>query len=124
MEDFSKRVQQVMDRAGVSYERAEEALRKMHGSVEGALLLLASRRSGFKKEEWTVKGSEVADKLKALLKQGNVTRIIVRHKGRILYDVNVTASLAFALLVPKFALIAALTGALTSCTLEVIREEK
>jgi len=124
MEDFNKRVEQVMLRTGATWEQAEEALRKMHGSVEGAILLLASRRSKIRKETWTVKGNEVLDKLKALLKQGNVTRIVVKHKGRVLYDLNATTSLAFALLVPKLMIIAALTGALTSCTLEVIREEE
>jgi hypothetical protein len=67
-------------------------------------------------------GGAVIDKVKALIAEGSVRRIRVRHDGRIVAEFPLTIGVAGVVLAPVFAAIATMTALLTDCTIEVERE--
>jgi hypothetical protein len=78
-------------------------------------------------EKFTVDGSQVVDKVKELVHQGNIRRVRLIHKGRALIDIPLTAGVGVAavtvLAAPVLAAIAAVAALVTECTIEVERVE-
>jgi hypothetical protein len=69
-------------------------------------------------------GSEsVVEKLKSVIHEGNVRRIVVRNEGRVVAEFPLTAGVVGAVLAPVVAAIAALVALLKDCTIEVERTE-
>lgn len=115
-----EKIDAVRQRIQVSYDEAREALEKTNYEVLNAVIYLENKRPSVK-EQYTAKGSEVWKKVKDLVKEGNVTNIKIVHEGKTLLNLPVTVSLVGVLLAPKLALIGALTGVLTNCTILVER---
>lgn len=79
------------------------------------------------RDEVTVTGSALLDKVKELIQQGNVRRLIVRRpNGRILVDIPLTAGVAVAgvltLLAPVIVALSAMGALFAQFRLEVERE--
>lgn len=75
------------------------------------------------KEEFKVKGSELLDKIKELIEEGNVHRIIVKDdKGYKYIDIPVTVGVVGVVLAPFLSVIAAVAVFSTNLTIEVIRK--
>jgi len=76
-------------------------------------------------EKFTVSGSQVIDKVKELIHQGNIRRVRLIHKGRPLIDIPLTvgvpAAAAAVLAAPVLAAIGAIAALVTECTIEVER---
>lgn len=69
-------------------------------------------------------GSEnVIDKLKALIHEGNVRRVVIQHQGRTVAEFPLTAGVVGAVLAPVLAAIGALVALLQDCTIQVEREK-
>ena len=66
----------------------------------------------------------VVDKVKAIVHEGNVRRIVVQHEGRTVAEFPLTAGVVGAVLAPALAAIAALVAMLKDCTLQVERVQK
>lgn len=74
-------------------------------------------------EEFKVNGEELLKKVKDLIAEGNVRRIIVKNKeGKILIEVPLTIGVVGALLAPPLAAIGAIAALVTECTIIVERE--
>jgi Domain of unknown function (DUF4342) len=69
-------------------------------------------------------GGRILDKVKDVVQEGNVRRIIVKHDGKSIAEFPVTAAVVGVILAPMLAAIGALTAVLTSCTIEVQRGER
>jgi hypothetical protein len=68
--------------------------------------------------------SEAAlDKLKALIHEGNVRRVVVQHEGRTVAEFPLTAGIVGAVLAPIVAAIGALVALLKDCTIQIERED-
>ena len=78
-------------------------------------------------EKFTVDGSQVVEKVKELIHQGNIRRVRLIHKGRPLIDMPLTAGVGVvavtALAAPLLAAIGAIAALVTECTIEVERVE-
>jgi len=75
-----------------------------------------------KKEEFKVSGEEVLKKVKELIKQGNIRRIIIKNeKGDTLMEIPLTFAVVGAVLAPILAAIGALAALVTNCTIIVER---
>jgi len=76
-------------------------------------------------EKFTVDGSEVVEKIKELIHQGNIRRVRLIHKGRPLIDIPLTVGVPVAavtvLAAPVLAAIGAIAALVTECTIEVER---
>ncbi len=77
---------------------------------------------GFKTEQFTLDSDEVVKKLKELLHEGNVTRIMVKDdKGNLLLDLPVTIGVVGVVLAPLLAAAGAVAAVATRCTLTIER---
>jgi hypothetical protein len=76
-------------------------------------------------EKFTVDGSQVVEKIKELIHQGNIRRVRLIHKGRPLIDIPLTVGVGVAtvaaLAAPVLAALGAIAALVTECTIEVER---
>jgi Domain of unknown function (DUF4342) len=74
----------------------------------------------------SVKGDAqtIVEKVKALVHEGNVRRILVEHQGRTVAEFPLTAGVVGAVLAPALAAIGALVAVLKDCTIHVERGEQ
>lgn len=69
-------------------------------------------------------GSEnVVGKIKAVIHEGNVRRVVVQHQGHTVAEFPLTAGVVGAVLAPVLAAIGALVALLQDCTIRVERTE-
>lgn len=74
-------------------------------------------------EQFKVSGEEVLKKVKNLIKEGNVRRIIIKNeKGKTLMEIPVTFAVVGVVVAPLLAAIGALAALLSSVTIEVERK--
>ncbi len=77
------------------------------------------------KEEIKIKGAELLETIKKIVKEGNVSRIIIRdEKGTKFLEIPVTVGVVGVILAPFLAGIAALGVLATDLTIEIIRENE
>jgi phage-related minor tail protein len=78
-------------------------------------------------EKFTVDGSQVVEKIKELIHQGNIRRVRLIHRGRPLIDIPLTVGVGVAavtaLAAPVLAAVGAIAALVTECTIEVERVE-
>jgi len=75
-------------------------------------------------ESFKAEGEAAVDKVKALIHEGNVRRIVVQHEGRTVAEFPLTAGIVGAVLAPVAAAIGALVALLKDCTIQVEREDE
>ena len=74
-------------------------------------------------EQFKVYGHELLGKVKELIKEGNVRRIIIKNeKGKVMMEIPVTFAVVGAFFAPMLAAIGALAALLTKVTIEVERK--
>ena len=74
-------------------------------------------------ETLKAEGGNVIDKLKALIHEGNVRRVVIQHGGRTIAEFPMTAGVVGALLAPAVAAIGAIVALLKDCTIQVERAD-
>jgi len=67
-------------------------------------------------------GGQLVDEVKRLIREGNVRRVVVRQKDRVVAEFPLTVGVVGALAAPAVAAIGALVALLADCTLDVERE--
>jgi len=73
-------------------------------------------------ESIKTESENVVEKLKQLIHEGNVRRIVIQHQGRTVAEFPLTAGVVGALLAPVLAAIGAIVALLKDCTIQVERE--
>ena len=86
MEISLEAIDAVRERTGVSYKEAKEALEQTEGSVVDAIVLLEDKSGA--------RTNDVLEKIKALVKEGNVNKIRVKRDDKVLLTVPVNAGIA------------------------------
>jgi hypothetical protein len=72
-------------------------------------------------ESFKAESGGVVEKLKALIHEGNVRRVVVQHQGRTVAEFPLTAGVVGAVLAPVVASIGAIVALLKDCTIQVER---
>lgn len=114
----------IRDRTGVSYKEAKTALEANAGNVVDALIHIEDDGNKKWTEAISVKGNEAVEKVKNIVKSGNVNRIRVKKDDYVILDVPVTAGAISAVVVPQLTAIGAVIALLSRCTIEVDRPNK
>lgn len=79
--------------------------------------------AGQRTEEFTISGDQVVAKVKELVREGNIRRIIIKNEdGRTILEVPLTLGVIGAALLPVFAAIGAAAALATRCTIVVERD--
>lgn len=75
------------------------------------------------KEEFKVNGEELLAKVKQLINEGNVRRIIIKNKeDKNLVELPLTVGVVGAVLAPVLAAVGAIAALVTECTIVVERD--
>lgn len=110
----------IRERTGLSYKESKEALEKCGGDVVETLVYLEEAHKG---EKWTENissaGTDIVDRIKELIKQGNITKIRVKKDGNIIMDIPVTAGAIGTVIAPQLAAIGAVVAAIAKTTVEI-----
>ena len=76
-----------------------------------------------KKEEFKVSGSDLKDRVKKLIEEGNARKIIIKNeKGDTLLEIPVTWGAIGAVIAPVLAAVGAIAALLTNCTIVVVKK--
>ncbi len=76
-------------------------------------------------EEHKVRGDDLVAKVKEIIHQGNVRRIIIKDdEGKTLIEVPLTLGVVGAVLIPVWAAIGAIAALVTRCSIVVERAEE
>ena len=74
-------------------------------------------------EEFKINGEDLLAKVKQLINEGNVRRIIIKNKeGKVLIELPLTIGIVGAVLAPMLAAVGALAALVTECTIVVERD--
>ena len=74
-------------------------------------------------EEFKVKGEQLVDKVKNLVKEGNVRKISIKDKdGNVILSIPLTLGVIGAVLAPVLAAVGAVAALVTECTISVERK--
>jgi len=75
-------------------------------------------------EEYSVESENLIERVKELLHEGNVTRIIVKNeKGEVLLEIPATVGVIGVVLVPWLAALGAIAAIATKCKIVVEKRE-
>jgi hypothetical protein len=75
-------------------------------------------------EEFHVNGEEILARVKQLLREGNIRRVVIKDKsGRILVEFPLTIGVVGAALAPMLVAIGAVAALITEATIMVERED-
>src|SRR5437660_5125570 len=80
------------------------------------------QKQGFQ-EELQVMGEQLLSKVKELVHEGNVRRIIIKQEGHTIMEIPLTFGLAGVILAPTLAAIGVVGALLAKCSIEVVRSE-
>ena len=76
-------------------------------------------------EFFDIKGDQLLKKVKELIEEGNVRKIIIKDKaGKELMSFPMTVGVVGAVLAPVLAAVGALAALVTDCTIAIEREEQ
>lgn len=76
------------------------------------------------KEEFSVSADNLVKKVKELIHEGNVRRIIIKNEeGKVLLDMPVSVGVVGVILAPWLAALGAIAALATKCTITVERRE-
>ena len=78
-----------------------------------------------KTEEFRLSGDKVVGKIKELIKEGNIRRIIIKNdKEETIMEIPVTFAVVGTLIAPALAAVGAAVALLTSCIIVIERTDK
>jgi phage-related minor tail protein len=76
------------------------------------------------KEEFKVRSEEIIEKVKELIHEGNVRRLIIKDdEGKVYLEIPVTIGLIGVVLAPVLAAVGAVAAMVANLKIEVIREK-
>jgi hypothetical protein len=76
-------------------------------------------------EEFKIKGEELVEKVKQLIHEGNVRRLIIKDEdGRVYLEIPVTFGVIGALFAPMLAAVGAVAAMVANLKIEVVRDEE
>lgn len=78
-----------------------------------------------KKSEFKVKGEELLKKVKEIIHEGNVRRIIIKNEeGKTYLEIPVTIGIVGVLLAPVWAAIGALAAVASKFKIEIVKKDE
>lgn len=124
-----EKVDQVIERTGVSYAEAKEALELSNEDVVDAIIYIENQKKAAKlksKEEKYETIQDLKNWFKELINKGNVTRIRVTKDGKEIVDVPVNAGIAagvIGILIPPILAFVVIAAVVTKITIEITKED-
>jgi hypothetical protein len=81
------------------------------------------QKSAYNIEELQIMGEQLLIRIKELVHEGNVRRIIIKQEGNTILEIPLTFGVAGVLLAPAWAAIGVIGALIAQCSIEVVRSE-
>ncbi len=128
MEITLEKVDKVIERTGVSYKVAKQALEETDGNILDAIIYLEDKNISFETEE--NKNSENVEEfkewLKDLINKGNISRVKIKKDEKVLVDIPVNAGIAaaaIAIIIPQILALGIIAAVATKITIEITKAD-
>ncbi|RKD27624.1 protein of unknown function [Caminicella sporogenes DSM 14501] len=115
-------IDEIRGRTGATYKEAKEALEATDGDILEAIIYIETKQQKSFANNMSEKGNEIIEKLKELIKKGNVTRILLRRDEEIVINIPVTAGAVGAVLFTPATIAGILVALATGCRLEIVKD--
>ena len=96
----------------------------MHEDERWSRSLIRVADRSLRKEEIPTTGKALLTKVKELIHESNVRRIIIKHEGRTILVIPLTVGVVVTFLAPALAAIGAIIALIAQCSIEVVRSEE
>lgn len=116
-----EKIDQVVERTGVSFEVARDALNACDGDVIEAIINI--EKDFGDEHPKNPKVSELLDTLRECVRKGNVSKIIVENDGEVLLNLPVTVGAVGIILAPVVALFGAGAAAFMKLNIKIQDED-
>jgi len=92
---------------------------------QGGFIMAEEQQQPGIEEEIKVKGEQLLEKTKQIIKEGNVRKITIKDKGgNVILSIPVTIGVIGAVLAPILAAVGAVAALVAECTISVERKKK
>ncbi|MDR2087992.1 MAG: DUF4342 domain-containing protein [Clostridiales Family XIII bacterium] len=118
-----EKIELVKDRTGVSYKEAKEALEAAKGSVVDAIINIEETINMSGRSRLNDHGLKLVERIKAAVKKGNVTKIIVKKDGEVILNLPVNIGILGTVIAPWAALIGVIAAFGTKCDIELLTDD-
>ncbi len=124
-ERYAVEAQALLEEEDSVSDEAQEPLEDEELTVDSAATDKGGHMSEEKtvREEFRISGEQVVKKVKELVHEGNIRRVIVKQDNRTLMEIPLTLGVAGILLAPTLAALGALAALVAECTIVVEKAE-
>ncbi|MDR3296123.1 MAG: DUF4342 domain-containing protein [Clostridiales Family XIII bacterium] len=123
MEITLEKIELVKDRTGVSYKEAKEALEAANGSVVDAIINIEETINMEGRSKLGTQSTQILDRIKELVKKGNVSRILVKKDGEAILNLPLNVGILGTVLAPWAALAGVIAAFGTKCVIELVKDD-
>ena len=123
MEITLEKIELVKDRTGVSYKEAKEALEAADGSVVDAIIAIEETVDVKKPNKANEVAGETMDKIKELVKKGNISKISVKKDDETIVNIPVNVGIVGTILAPWGVIAAAIAAFGFKCKIELTTDD-
>lgn len=125
MEITLEKIELVKDRTGASYKAAKEALEQCDGNVVEAIIYIEEAEmeaaSNARAKTGGSDSSTIIDKLKDLVRKGNITKIQFKKDGDVILNVPVAAGAVSTIIFPVPTIVAMVAALAVKCDIQIVK---
>lgn len=122
-----EKVDQVIERTGVSYAEAKSALEACNEDVLESIIYIEKQREDKKENKYNQETIQDFKKwLKDLVNKGNITRIRIRKDEKEIVDIPINAGIAagvIAIIIPQVLAFLVIAAVVTKITIEITKAD-
>ena len=123
MEITLEKIELVKDRTGVSYKEAKEALEAADGSVVDAIIAIEETVDVNKNNKAGEFVNETMEKIKELVKKGNISKISVKKDDETIVNIPVNVGIVGTIVAPWGVIAAAIAAFGFKCKIELTTDD-
>ena len=123
MEITLEKIELVKDRTGVSYKEEKEALEAADGSVVDAIIAIEETVDVNKNNKAGEFVNETMEKIKELVKKGNISKISVKRDDETMVNIPVNVGIVGTIVAPWGVVAAAIAAFGFKCKIELTTDE-
>ncbi|GAU77477.1 DUF4342 domain-containing protein [Fusibacter sp. 3D3] len=117
-------VDEVINRTGVTYKEAKNALENNEGDLLKAIVYLEElQNEPSKSEHKNMSGQEIIDKLKSWVNEGFINQITIVKAGRTVVDIPIMAGAIGAVIFTIPTVAAIIAAVATGCEIKIVKAD-
>lgn len=116
-----EKIDKVVERTGVSFEIARDALNACNGDIIDAVIYIQSKHENT--ETKGEKASDIIATLKEYIRKGNVSRIIIENEDEVMLNLPLTVGAIGMVLAPVVSIIGLGATVLNKITVKIVDSE-